>query len=168
MRGKLGPQTCSFRLRWTCFNPNICDLDSLDPSTSVLLKCSFDNPESNSLERSKMYDWCVSLAAANIPHVLVGFRTFDGIVELLKLYSEDDLRHHGKAFWDINVGFNFAENALSFIETTTKTKPGTVFSFTKTSSSSLKAEETNMENFPPKWFTEELEESGILDHGLHN
>ncbi|RXG52184.1 Decapping and exoribonuclease protein [Armadillidium vulgare] len=159
MNGKLGSHNLLFSASMDCFNQDICDFESLDPSSSILLKCSFDNQKKNSLERFKMYDWCASLAAANIPHVLVGFRTADGIVELLKLYSEDDLR-----ILDINVGFTFVENALSFIEKTTKAKPGTVFSFTKTSSSSLKAEETNMENFPPKWFTEELEESGILDH----
>ncbi|KAL7644422.1 UNVERIFIED_CONTAM: hypothetical protein RMT77_005253 [Armadillidium vulgare] len=165
MNGKLGSHNLLFSASMDCFNQDICDFESLDPSSSILLKCSFDNQKKNSLERFKMYDWCASLAAANIPHVLVGFRTADGIVELLKLYSEDDLRQHGKAFWDINVGFTFVENALSFIEKTTKAKPGTVFSFTKSSySSHIKAEETNMENFPPKWFTEELEESGILDH----
>ncbi|RXG51689.1 hypothetical protein Avbf_18991 [Armadillidium vulgare] len=50
MRGKLGPHNLLFSASMDCFNPDICDLESLDPSTSVLLKCSFDNPESNSLE----------------------------------------------------------------------------------------------------------------------
>ncbi|KAB7504391.1 Decapping nuclease DXO-like protein, chloroplastic [Armadillidium nasatum] len=169
MNGKLGSHNLLFSASMDCFNQDICDFESLDPSSSILLKCSFDNQKKNSLERFKMYDWCVSLAAANIPHILVGFRTVDGIVNLLKLYTEDDLRNHGKAFWDINAGFTFVENVLSFIEKTTKTKPGTVFSFTKSSyTSHIKVEETNMENFPPKWFTEELEESGILEHGSHN
>ncbi|KAL7644428.1 UNVERIFIED_CONTAM: hypothetical protein RMT77_005259 [Armadillidium vulgare] len=163
MSAKLGSHNLLFSASVDCFNPDLCDFESPDPSSSVLLKSCYDKAINNkNFKRFRMYDWCASLASLNIPYVLVGFRNYDGILEVLKLYTEEDLRQQGKEYWDINIGFTFANEALSFIEKTTKTKPGTVFSFTKKIYiSHIKAEETDMENFPPKWFTEGLTEAEI-------
>eukprot|EP00123_Amoebidium_parasiticum_P008994 comp19141_c0_seq1/m.21798 comp19141_c0_seq1/g.21798 ORF comp19141_c0_seq1/g.21798 comp19141_c0_seq1/m.21798 type:complete len:414 (-) comp19141_c0_seq1:255-1496(-) len=97
-----------------CIMPNTRDREYVELKTS---KTIYSNRDTYSFERFKLLKFWAQSFLAGIPHIVVGFRDDNGIVQTVQKFKTLELPRfvREKGLWDPNVCLAFANQLLDFM-----------------------------------------------------
>ncbi|CAL4126149.1 unnamed protein product, partial [Meganyctiphanes norvegica] len=149
-----------YNAKLDCVDPEKYEGDLCDKGSFMKVNCCLEPTGSQMKKkflRNKTGQAWIANHLGGVPRVVFGFRTYDFIVNTLKLFNTEDLPEMGKDYWTPNGCMNFLNTFLKYVKTIAHKHPGKVIEFEKEKHvGRIRWKVLEVQNMLPTWYTDNL------------